>query len=74
VYYMRCPVCGCVKFYVKDPVDEYETHGFKCPDGVICFDSHGSDSQPPEMNEETETYCNQCAWHDKFKTLTKKGD
>jgi len=68
---VKCPVCGCIKFYVKDSVDEYETYGFECPDGVICFDHAG---EPPEITKETETYCNQCSWHDKFKTLTKKGD
>ena len=35
---MKCPVCGCIKFYVKDPADEYETYEFECNDGVICFD------------------------------------
>jgi hypothetical protein len=71
---MKCPACGCIKFYVKDPADEYETYEFECPDGVICFDSASDDSELPEITSETETYCNKCAWHDKFKTLTKKGD
>ena len=25
---MKCPQCGCEKFYVKDPDDEYETYEF----------------------------------------------
>ena len=47
VSHMKCPVCGCIKFYVKDPVDEYETYEFECSDGVICFDSDVSDSEIP---------------------------
>ncbi|MGD2030076.1 MAG: hypothetical protein PVG86_09090 [Desulfobacterales bacterium] len=71
---MKCPVCGCIKFYVKDPEDEYEIYEFECRDGVIRFESDVSDSEIPEVGKETETFCNNCAWHDKFKKISKKGD
>ena len=35
---MKCPKCGCEKFYIKDPDDEYETYEFEGRDGEICFD------------------------------------
>jgi hypothetical protein len=71
---MKCPVCGCMKFYVKDPDDDYETYEFESRDGVICFDSDVNDSEVPKIEKETETYCNKCAWHDKFKKLSRKGE
>jgi hypothetical protein len=59
---------------VKDPEDEYEIYEFECRDGVIRFESDVSDSEIPEVGKETETFCNNCAWHDKFKKISKKGD
>ncbi|MBT3311159.1 MAG: hypothetical protein HN737_04235 [Desulfobacterales bacterium] len=61
----KCPVCNCTKFYVKNPDDEYETYEFECRDGEICFDED-VDEDCPAVIEGTETYCNACAWHDKF--------
>ena len=29
----KCPVCGSLSFFVKDPADEYETHEFMLVDG-----------------------------------------
>jgi hypothetical protein len=69
---MKCPKCGCEKFYVKDPDDEYETYEFECPDGEICFDPDVDESVAPVVEKETETYCNKCVWHDKFEKLQKQ--
>jgi len=63
---MQCPLCGGVKFYIKDPDDEYETYEFEYQDGVICFDANMSESEIPEVGEGTETFCDKCAWHGKF--------
>jgi hypothetical protein len=71
---MKCPKCGCEKFYVKDPDDEYETYEFECPDGKICFDPDVDESVAPVVEKETEAYCNKCAWHDKFEKLQKQKD
>ena len=69
---MKCPKCGCEKFYVKDPDDEYEIYEFECPDGEICFDPDVDESLAPVVKKETETYCNKCTWHDKFEKLQKQ--
>jgi hypothetical protein len=56
---------------VKDPDDEYETYEFECVDGKICFDPDVDEGQAPDMEDDCETYCNRCSWHDKLKTLKK---
>ncbi|MFC1825941.1 hypothetical protein ACFLYZ_00935 [Thermodesulfobacteriota bacterium] len=63
---MKCPVCSSVKFYIKDPDDEYETYGFEYKDGTICFDAHTSEPEIPEIDEGTETFCDKCSWHGKL--------
>ena len=65
---MKCPDCGCQSFYVKDPDNEYELFEFELKEGEV-IGSGQEDSNPLEVTEETETYCDRCAWHDKFKTL-----
>ncbi len=30
----KCPVCGCKKFHVKNPDDDYDVYEFECQDGV----------------------------------------
>lgn len=65
----KCPLCGCPTFYVKDPDDAFETYVFNSRDGQISF-CEPADTYP-EVLEDTETYCNQCAWHDKYKVLEK---
>jgi hypothetical protein len=62
---VKCPVCGSVKFFVKDPEDEYETHEFELQGSQLRFSA-----EPQEVVPETETYCNRCSWHGRFKTLT----
>jgi hypothetical protein len=66
---MKCPLCGCERFYVKDPDDEYETYEFICQDGEVVFDDENDDNDVPSINDSTETYCDKCAWHGKFETL-----
>jgi len=65
----KCPVCSCNRFYVKDPNDPYATYEFECKDGNVCFDESLNEDECPEVYEDTETYCNGCAWHDKFAKL-----
>jgi len=57
---MKCPTCGCRRFYVKDPADEYETYVFEHVNGGICF-PEGVD--PPPITGDTGVYCDQCAWN-----------
>jgi hypothetical protein len=66
---MKCPDCGAKRFYVKDPEDQYNVFEFNLSEeGVVSFDEESCSDQI-EVREETETYCDRCAWHDKFKTL-----
>jgi hypothetical protein len=66
---MKCPVCGSQRFYVKDPQDPYNTCEFNLVDGEIVYAADETESDPLEVVEGTETFCNRCAWHDKFKVL-----
>ncbi|SHO49741.1 hypothetical protein [Desulfopila aestuarii] len=64
---MKCPDCGCESFYVKDPDDQFNIFEFDLKEGTIIPRSGEEDQLSVE--EETETYCERCAWHDKFKAL-----
>jgi hypothetical protein len=46
------------------PMKMYE---FEIVDGKIVFQDVESD--PPQIDEETEIYCNECAWHGKLREL-----
>jgi hypothetical protein len=65
----KCPLCGSQRFFVKDPEDEYEIYEFDLNEGEVIFEGETNDEPLPEVLEDTETYCNKCAWHDKFKAL-----
>ena len=68
---MKCPMCQCEHFYVKDPDDEYNYFKFKCDGGEIQFEEEIGAEAVPVVRDETETYCIQCAWHGKFDVLKK---
>ena len=69
---IKCPLCGSLKFYVKDPDDEYEICEFECIEGEIVFQPELDADEVPEIRENTQTYCDKCAWHGKFDELKKK--
>ena len=66
---MKCPLCGCQTFYVKDPDDEYETCEFELRDGRVQFTGEDEASCSPEVGDDSETYCNKCSWHGKLEDL-----
>ena len=66
---MKCPVCGSLNFFVKDPDDEYETFEFALKDATIVFNSDVDESGIPEVKDGTEVFCEKCSWHDKFQEL-----
>ena len=66
---LKCPLCGSISFYTKDPSDPYEIYEFDVADGRIVFSSEIDASDLPGVDQETEAYCNRCAWHDKLKTI-----
>lgn len=70
---MKCPDCGAQRFYVKDPDDQYNIFEFDLQEGEIVFSDGQTASDQPQVNEDTETFCDRCAWHDKFKSLKKTG-
>ena len=66
---MKCPTCGCEKFYVKDVDDEYEIYEFTTSGGKVAFEQEYDQNQLPNITSEIDTFCNKCAWHGKFETL-----
>lgn len=65
----KCPDCGCKRFYVKDPEDQYSLFEFDLVDGTIKPIDDENEANQLEVVDETETYCDKCAWHDRFKKL-----
>ena len=39
--------------------------------GEVQFRPEDEQTSPPEITEETETHCELCSWHGKFKTLNR---
>ena len=70
---MTCPMCGCEHFYVKDLDDEYEMHEFDLQGGEVIFTAGEADAGKPEIRDETETFCDNCSWHGKFREISKSG-
>ncbi len=68
---MKCPDCGSQSFYIKDPEDQYNISEFDVQEGEIVFTSGEEASTNLEVGDDTETFCDRCAWHDKFKTLKR---
>ena len=66
---MKCPLCSCVSFYLKDPDDEYETYEFELKGEDVVFDAEAADSDPAAVKSDTEVFCEKCTWHDKFQEL-----
>ena len=65
----KCPTCGSEEFYARDPDDEYEVYEFCLDNGRPSFSSDALDAGPPEIEADTEVYCNRCAWHGKLRAL-----
>ncbi len=58
---MKCPVCGCQRFFIKDPDDEFEVYCFDCVTGKPVFDQEVSGTC--DIEEDTEIHCDKCTWH-----------
>jgi len=67
---MKCPVCGCQNFYVKDPDDEYETYACCVSEGAVCFSQ--PDNEMPAVDEKTRIFCDTCAWHGCLDDIAEK--
>ncbi|MGD2099747.1 MAG: hypothetical protein PVG35_19380 [Desulfobacterales bacterium] len=68
---MKCPVCGSLNFFVKDPDDAYETCEFELKGEDVVFDPDAAESDCAKVNGDTEVFCEKCSWHDKFQELKK---
>ena len=68
----KCPLCGSLRFYVKDSEDEYEIHEFDLTDGKIVSQGE-EEAELLRIEAETETYCSKCAWHGKLRSLQRAG-
>lgn len=66
---MKCPTCGCERFYIKDADDEYEIYEFTTSNGNLEFDNTLDTQNIPEVSTEVETFCDKCAWHGRFGIL-----
>ncbi|MFH2060210.1 MAG: hypothetical protein ABIJ59_15075 [Pseudomonadota bacterium] len=67
---MKCPTCGCTNFYIKDEDDEYEIYVFNTSGEEIVFDETLDQDEIPQITPAIETFCNQCAWHGEFNTIS----
>ena len=61
---MKCPDCGAQRFYVKDPHDQYTLCEFSLVNGNIEYLSDEEEEVKIPVLDDTETYCDRCAWHD----------
>jgi hypothetical protein len=52
---------------MKNPDDEYEIYELTCRNGEVQLQSDAEGDI--EITDQTEIYCNQCAWHDKAGAL-----
>jgi hypothetical protein len=66
---MKCPMCGCQRFYLKDPDDPYETYPFELEDDKVSFDPEVDESDAPTFEDNTVTFCERCAWHGPFQEM-----
>ena len=63
---MKCPVCGCEYFYVKNPDNPHKYYQFTCKDGETRF---SAEDEVPEITDETQTHCVQCVWQGEYGKL-----
>ena len=66
---MKCPTCGCQKFYIKDPEDKYETHPIELKEGGMVAFCDQTATDGLQIQPDTETYCDRCLWHGKLRQL-----
>jgi hypothetical protein len=66
---MKCPTCGSVNFYAKDPDDEYEEYRFALQGNEVVPEQGDADTLA--VIKETEAYCERCAWHGRLEQLKK---
>jgi hypothetical protein len=48
-------------------------HEFDLQGGEVIFTAEEADAGKPELRDETETFCDNCSWHGKFREISKSG-
>ena len=66
---MKCPTCGSLQFYAKDPDDAFEELHFSLRGDDVVPDP--ANAEAPEITPQTEAFCERCAWHGKLDQLKK---
>lgn len=66
---VKCPTCGCERFFIKDADDEYEIYEFTASNGNVEFDKNLEAQNIPEVTKDIETFCDKCTWHGRFENL-----
>jgi len=54
---MKCPVCGCEYFYVKNPDNPHKYYQFTCKNGETHFSAEVNEDEVPEITDEIQTHC-----------------
>lgn len=66
---MKCPDCGAQDFYVKDVEDQFNISEFNLQKGTVEYAGEQTEEEQIPVLDNTEIFCDRCAWHDKFKSL-----
>jgi hypothetical protein len=61
---IQCPDCRSQHLYVKDPEDQYNIFEFEMEEGKIVSSDNSPASISMEVTEDTEIFCDRCAWND----------
>jgi hypothetical protein len=69
---MKCPLCGSLNFFVKDPEDAYEIYEFELKEDSVVFNRDVAEPDKPVVDSGTEVFCEKCSWHDKFQELKNR--
>ncbi|MFN2354286.1 MAG: hypothetical protein ABR512_07160 [Desulfopila sp.] len=65
----KCPDCGATAFYVKDSEDQYNICEFSLEEGGVVYKDEMVEAERLPVFEDSEIFCDRCAWHDKHKVL-----
>jgi hypothetical protein len=65
----KCPYCGSIGFFVKNPEDQYETYELHFQDGKMVLKNAEQASAAPDIIPDTEMFCQKCTWHGALKTI-----
>ena len=59
---MKCPVCDCKYFNLKDPDNPYRYYKFKCDGEDVVFEDDVTVDQLDQNGAAMTAHCLQCVW------------